>query len=238
MLKSNMCSQNGAKVVFFDLETTVPRKAGARIWVLELGAIVVCQQRLEESESYCTLIRPTDLSVVNLRSGRVDGITRGAVRTAPKFEDVADRIFGLLDGNVWAGHNIHRSDLPVGMISLGILTQKFGRRAGNMKMATLAAYFGLGEQKHRSLGNVRMNLEVLIHCATVLFLPPDFGLSQIPNQGSLTVATRSKTNGRLRSYGGETSRKSPHISSVGYHNVLPYARNTTVQMTDKQIDIL
>ncbi|XP_026429487.1 protein NEN4-like [Papaver somniferum] len=153
MLKSNMSSQNVAEIVFFDLETTVPRKAGARIWVLEFGAIVVCPQKLEELESYCTLIRPTDLSVVNLKSGRVDGITRGAVRTAPKFEDVADRIFGLLDGKVWAGHNIHRFDcprireafvaigrappVPVGTIdSLGILAQKFGRRAGNMKVTT------------------------------------------------------------------------------------------------------
>ncbi|KAL3819479.1 hypothetical protein ACJIZ3_005384 [Penstemon smallii] len=39
-----------------------------------------------------------------------------------------------------------------------------------MKMATLATYFGLGQQTHRSLGDVRMNLEVLKYCATVLFL--------------------------------------------------------------------
>uniref|UniRef100_A0A7N2MPW4 Uncharacterized protein n=2 Tax=Quercus lobata TaxID=97700 RepID=A0A7N2MPW4_QUELO len=37
-------------------------------------------------------------------------------------------------------------------------------------MATLATYFGLGEQTHRSLDDVRMNLEVLKYCATVLFL--------------------------------------------------------------------
>ncbi|KAI3966483.1 hypothetical protein MKW92_024371 [Papaver armeniacum] len=225
MLKSNMCSQNGAEVVFFDLETTVPRTAGARIWVLDFGAIVVCPQKLEELESQCTLIRPTDLSVVNLKSGRVDGITRETVRTAPKFEDGADSIFGLLKGKVCARYNIQRFDcprireafvatgratpVPVGTIdSLGILTQKFGRRARNMKMATLAAYFGLGEQKHRSLDDVRMNLEVI-------------------STGSPAVATRSRINGRLRSYGGEKSRKSPPISSLGCHKVLPYARNTT-----------
>lgn len=39
-----------------------------------------------------------------------------------------------------------------------------------MKMATLATYFGLGQQKHRSLEDVRMNLEVVKYCATVLFL--------------------------------------------------------------------
>ncbi|KDP46882.1 hypothetical protein JCGZ_24091 [Jatropha curcas] len=41
--------------------------------------------------------------------------------------------------------------VPVGMIdSLGVLGDKFGRRAGNLKMATLATYFGLGQQKHRT----------------------------------------------------------------------------------------
>ncbi|KAL3819427.1 hypothetical protein ACJIZ3_005332 [Penstemon smallii] len=39
-----------------------------------------------------------------------------------------------------------------------------------MKMDTLATYFGLGPQTHRSLDDVRMNLEVLKYCATVLFL--------------------------------------------------------------------
>ncbi|KAK7301366.1 hypothetical protein RJT34_12229 [Clitoria ternatea] len=39
-----------------------------------------------------------------------------------------------------------------------------------MEMATLASYFGLGQQKHRSLVDVRKNMEVLKHCATVLFL--------------------------------------------------------------------
>lgn len=60
---------------------------------------------------------------------------------------------------------------PKGTIdSLISLRQKFGTRAGDMKMATLATYFGLGEQTHRSLDDVRMNLKVLKHCATVLFL--------------------------------------------------------------------
>ncbi|KDO55487.1 hypothetical protein CISIN_1g0236272mg, partial [Citrus sinensis] len=37
-------------------------------------------------------------------------------------------------------------------------------------LASLATYFGLGQQTHRSLDDVRMNLEVLKYCATVLFL--------------------------------------------------------------------
>lgn len=145
--------ERAAEIVFFDLETTVPNRAGQRFWVLEFGAIVVCPRKLVELESYSTLIRPGDLSAVALRSGRSDGITREVVAGAPGFEEVADQIFSILNGRVWAGHNIQRFDcvrikeafaeigraapVPVGMIdSLGVLTEKFGRRAGNMKVCS------------------------------------------------------------------------------------------------------
>ncbi|KAJ9670789.1 hypothetical protein PVL29_026991 [Vitis rotundifolia] len=232
--------ERAAEIVFFDLETTVPNRAGQRFWVLEFGAIVVCPRKLVELESYSTFIRPGDLSAVALRSGRSDGITREVVAGAPGFEEVADQIFSILNGRVWAGHNIQRFDcvrikeafaeirraapVPVGMIdSLGVLTEKFGRRAGNMKMATLATYFGLGQQKHRSLDDVRMNLEVLKHCATVLFLE-----SSLPSvlsgkwHDSTTITTRSRSNGKLMCR-EESSRKSP-TTSLGYQRAVPYAR--------------
>ncbi|KAL6993121.1 hypothetical protein U1Q18_011239 [Sarracenia purpurea var. burkii] len=168
MAARNSSAKSGAaEIVFFDLETTVPNRAGQRFWVLEFGAIVVCPRNLVELDSYCTLIRPGDLSAVALKSSRSGGITQSAVKEAPPFRDVSDKIFSILDGRVWAGHNIQRFDcvrireafagigrpapVPAGIIdSLGVLTEKFGRRAGNMKMATLATYFGLGQQKHRN----------------------------------------------------------------------------------------
>lgn len=145
------CQEGVSEIVFFDLETTVPNRAGQRFWVLEFGAIVVCPRKLVELESFSTLIRPKDLSAVALRSGRCDGITRDAVANAPAFEEVAEKIFSILNGRIWAGHNIQRFDcvrikeafaeigkpapVPVGMIdSLGVLTEKFGRRAGNLKV--------------------------------------------------------------------------------------------------------
>ena len=88
------------EIVFFDLETNVPNRAGQRFWVLEFGAIVVCPQKLVELESYSTLVRPKDLSVVSLKSSRCDGITRAAVANAPSFEQVADKIFSILNGRV------------------------------------------------------------------------------------------------------------------------------------------
>ncbi|KAK3211982.1 hypothetical protein Dsin_016688 [Dipteronia sinensis] len=243
------CTEVGTEIVFFDLETNVPRRAGQRFWVLEFGAIVVCPRNLVELESYTTLIKPKDLSVVALKSSRSDGITREAIENAPEFEEVADQIFSILNSRIWAGHNIQRFDcirireafaeigrtapVPVGIIdSLGVLTQKFGRRAGNMKMATLASYFELGQQKHRSLDDVRMNLEVLKHCATVLFL--ESSLPSVLNgkfNSSLTITTRSRSNGKLPCR-EETSRKSPPITSLGYQRTAPYTRGSLGKMTE------
>ncbi|PKI58714.1 protein NEN4 [Punica granatum] len=251
------------EIVFFDLETTVPRRTGQGFSVLEFGAIVVCPWKLVELESYTTLIRPKDLSMVALRSGRRDGITRDAVADAPTFEEVADKIFNILNGRVWAGHNIQRFDCirikeafaatgrappsPVGVIdSLGVLTEKFGRRAGNMKMETLAAYFGLGQQKHRSLDDVRMNLEVVKHCATVLFLEsslPRILVGKWHPSSSIITRSRSHNNhGKLPSRTSSleesvesmntNSRKSPP-ASTSIRRPLPYSRGTSLgKMTE------
>ncbi|OEL28569.1 Protein NEN4 [Dichanthelium oligosanthes] len=177
----NNSSNRMSEIVFFDVETTAPSPAG-RWWLLEFGAILVCPRKLVEVGSYDTLIRPGDLSAVSRRFTDVE-----AIASAPTFQEVADKIFDILDGRVWAGHNIQRFDCPrlreafadigrpapepAGVIdSLNVLAAEFGRRAGDLKMATLAAYFGIGKQKHRSLDDARMNLEVLKHCATVLLL--------------------------------------------------------------------
>ncbi|XP_073047311.1 protein NEN4 isoform X1 [Primulina eburnea] len=245
MVISSTNNGGPSEIVFFDLETTVPTKTGQRFCVLEFGAIVVCPRKLVELDSYCTLIRPRDLSAVASNSGRCDGITRDKVGTAPTFEEVADKIFSILDGRIWAGHNIQRFDcvrikeafaeinrpapVPYGIVdSLGLLTQKFGRRAGNMKMATLAAYFGLGQQKHRSLEDVRLNLEVLKHCATVLLLESSLP-SSVVNQRWCSVATRSKSS--LGSSKVECIAnirgKSINRKSAPSARVRPYARETS-----------
>ncbi|KAI9113738.1 hypothetical protein K1719_014989 [Acacia pycnantha] len=247
---SYSANKHTPEIVFFDLETTVPQKSGQRFWILEFGAMVVCPHKLVELESYTTLIRPKDLSVVPVKPRRTDGIRRAAVKKAPPFEEVAEKIFSILNGRVWAGHNIQRFDcvrikeafedigmpapVPVGIIdSLGVLTEKFGRRAGNMKMATLASYFGLGEQKHRSLDDVRMNLEVLKNCATVLFLESSLPTTlQSRWYGNSNIMTRSRTNYGKSPCKDETSRKSPPTASLGYQRAVPYARGSLQKVTE------
>ncbi|KAL8143950.1 hypothetical protein V2J09_016982 [Rumex salicifolius] len=199
-------------IAFFDLETTIPTRIGQGHVILEFGSILVCPRKLVELESYSTLVRPSDLSLITEKSTRCNGITRGAVASAPPFVDIADKVYDLLHGRIWAGHNILRFDCPrireafvqigrpapepKGCIdTLAVLTQKFGRRAGNMKMASLASYFGLGQQIHRSLEDVRMNLEVVKYCATVLFLESSLpGMITTENQISPNTSTRSRSS--------------------------------------------
>nr|GLL24654.1 protein NEN1-like [Ipomoea trifida] len=177
-------------IAFFDLET-VP--IGEQDWeIVEFGAILVCPRRLVQvGEPYSTLIRPSREAVVDNFSDRPNGITRRAIANAPRFTQVADDIYRILHGRVWAGHNIEEFDCPLIkeaydksnrepprykflIDTLPLLTQRFGKRAGDLKLATLGNYFGHREQTHRSLDDVSRNLNVLKHAAAVLFLESNF----------------------------------------------------------------
>ncbi|KAG8084673.1 hypothetical protein GUJ93_ZPchr0010g9386 [Zizania palustris] len=197
-------------MVFFDVETTAPSSSSPER-LLEFGAIVVCPRKLVEVGSYHTLIRPADLSAVSKRFST--GAPDVDVASAPAFQDVAGDIFAVLHRRVWAGHNIQRFDChrireafaaigrpapePVAVVdSLNVLAQDFGRRAGDLKMATLASYFGIGKQRHRSLDDARMNLEVLKHCATVLLLESSLPPGLLGGVGA-SAFTRSRRNSMI-----------------------------------------
>ncbi|XP_057952539.1 protein NEN1-like [Malania oleifera] len=177
-------------IAFFDLETTDPR-GHREVRIVEFGAVVLCARTLEKIDSYHTLVRPSDHFLQSF-SDRDNDITRNALRSAPSFRDIAHRVFDLLHGRTWAGHNILKFDCrlimdafedigwepptPSGTIdTLQLLRPKFGRRAGDMRMATLARYFGLGEQTHRSLDDVEMNIKIFKKCATILLMESSSG---------------------------------------------------------------
>ncbi|XP_022728169.1 protein NEN1-like [Durio zibethinus] len=222
-------SDDRSEICFFDLETTVPGRHRQGFAIIEFGAILVCPKRLVELKSYSSLVRPDDLSSISSASERGNGITRDAIAVAPSFSEIADTVHDFLHGRVWAGHNIVRFDCvrireafqkigrpapePKGIIdSLALLTQRFGRRAGNMKMATLAKYFEIGKQTHRSLDDVRMNLEVLKYCSTVLFLESSLpGILTADNAVSPRPMTRSSS----------TSKSSPEQPNPNMHTLSP-----------------
>ncbi|KEH31951.1 putative ribonuclease H-like domain-containing protein [Medicago truncatula] len=238
-------SDDRSEIVFFDVETTVPTRPGQGFAILEFGAILVCPRKLTELRNYSTLVRPSELSLITPLSERCNGINAEAVSNAPTFVDIAHSVYDLLHGRIWAGHNIIRFDCvrirdafaaikqpppePKGLIdSLVLLTQKFGRRAGNMKMATLATYFGLGQQTHRSLDDVRMNLEVLKYCATVLFL--ESSLPDIFTENcwvSPNAVTRSRSNGKSRPEGGLLVSSPETETQDKNHPILSLATSST-----------
>ena len=87
-----------ARIVFYDLETTIPLKKGDRAQILEFAAVTLSIQGLAEVDSFATFVRPITLAAVSQRSTKVNGITVQDVENAPTFADVADRIFSILDG--------------------------------------------------------------------------------------------------------------------------------------------
>ncbi|CAJ2664589.1 unnamed protein product [Trifolium pratense] len=222
-------SDDRSEIVFFDVETTIPEQ-GQPFAILEFGAILVCPRKLTELRNYTSLVRPADLSLISEKSKQCNGISQEAVKNAPTFADIAPAVYNLLHGRIWAGHNILKFDCKrisdafaaikhsqperKGTIdSLVLLTQKFGKRAGNMKMATLATYFGLGQQTHRSLDDVRMNLEVLKCCATVLFLESSLPDILAENcRVSPNAVTRSRNNGKSRPEGGLSNLNKDSVS--------------------------
>ena len=86
------------EVVFYDLETTIPATD-----IIEFGGIVLDKTGLFERESYSTLIKSEKITP---RSTECNGITLDMVKNSPTFAEIADNIFNILDGRIWAGHNI------------------------------------------------------------------------------------------------------------------------------------
>ncbi len=181
-------SEGYVELVFFDLETTWAPNAD----IIEFGAVILDRNGLYEKEAYSTLVWSDKVSKLSIDC---NGITQEMLKDAPKFADVADKIFTVLNGRIWAGHNINRFDIPhinkafkkidrpapipFSTIDTCLLLQgTFGKRAGNLQLNTLGSYFGLGQERHRSLEDIKMNIEVLKSCSMILFLEQHAGYSQ------------------------------------------------------------
>ncbi|CAN8256920.1 unnamed protein product [Cochlearia groenlandica] len=256
-----MDPEDRSEIVFFDVETTVPKR-GERFAILEFGSILVCPKKLLELRSYTTLVQPLDSSLISSLSVRCNGIKRDDVVLAPLFSEIADTVYDILHGRIWAGHNILRFDCarireafaeigrqppePKGAIdSLGLLTRKFGRRAGDMKMASLATYFGLGKQTHRSLDDVRMNLEVIKYCATVLFLESSLPDVLVDNSVSPETTSSRRYLKASSSREGNTVIASLRLPSIGENSVaqadpfnMSLLKNEVASDNNLQSDIL
>ncbi|KAH9545453.1 hypothetical protein CY35_12G048900 [Sphagnum magellanicum] len=233
----------GVEIVFLDVETTIPYKKGQKFEILEFGAIVLCAQGLVEKTSFSTYVQPSSMAAISKKSVDCNGITKNVAAHAPFFSQIADHVYNLLDGRVWAGHNILSFDIPriqeafaeaglqaptaAGVIdTLPLLKSTFGCRAGNMKMASLASYCGLGEQAHRSLEDVQMNIQILKSCATMLFLEDHF--SSLMTEKSDSELGVSCTTESLVSM---PSKNCPKSADVPFSDEIAMASSTKLLTT-------
>ncbi|KAH0861398.1 LOW QUALITY PROTEIN: hypothetical protein HID58_089659, partial [Brassica napus] len=183
-----------SEIAFFDVETTVPKR-GERFAILEFGSILVCPKKLTELRSYTTLVQPADLSLISTLSVRCNGISRHDVVLAPLFSDIADTVYDILHGRIWAGHNILRFDCA----RIREAFAEIGRQPPEPK----GAIDSLALLTQRSLDDVRMNLEVLKYCATVLFLESSLPDVLVDKSVSPTETTSLRRHLRASSSSGE-----------------------------------
>jgi DNA polymerase III epsilon subunit family exonuclease len=186
------------EIVFYDIETTIPPSD-----IIEFGAIVLDKTGLYEKESYSTLLKSNEITT---RSIDCNGITPEMVKDAPTFEEVADDIYNILNNRIWAGHNILAFDnfhivknferigrtppVNIGIIdTLPLLRNTFGNRAGDMKMATLGNYFGLGQERHRAIEDCRMTIDVLKNCSMTIFLEENTGFDSFVGRSEKAPAS-------------------------------------------------
>ena len=157
------------RIVFYDLETTIPATH-----IIEFGCVVVDAETLEEVESFETLIysdRITDWSI------SANGITPEMVQDAPRMGQVAGKIYDFLHGNIWAGHNIRTFDNPVIsrtfealahhppqfadiIDTLPLARKHLADKVESHSLESLAEYYNLGPEDHRSLSDARLSLNV------------------------------------------------------------------------------
>jgi DNA polymerase III epsilon subunit-like protein len=172
-------SVSNLQMCVFDIETTIPATD-----VIEFGCVVLDAARLFEVAAFSTLIHSSNCSK---RSIECNGITNTMLADAPTFAAVAPHIFQLMNGKVWAGYNIEQFDIPkitAAFAQIGqpapvahsvidaypLLTKTFGKRAGDMKLASLMRHFEMGTEAHRALDDARQTVEVLKRCSMLLFL--------------------------------------------------------------------
>ena len=94
-------------IVVYDVETTMTVEHGKVPRIIEFAAVILDGRRLHEKEAFGTLLHSDDISPLSIEH---NGITAEMLSDAPKFADVADRVYAMLNGKIWMGHNISSFD--------------------------------------------------------------------------------------------------------------------------------
>jgi DNA polymerase III epsilon subunit-like protein len=165
----------GSEMVIFDIEGTGLNNP---IQPIEFGALVINKLTHRLLIRFSRLIRPTVR--IEAAATAIHGLKAANVASKPIFKGVAQSIYEILNGRIWVGHYIEGYDIPVlrqafreaGMAmpkpsaiidTLPLFRERFGYRAGDCKLATLADYFQVHGGEHRALADCATTLKVLKH---------------------------------------------------------------------------
>ncbi|MSP18354.1 MAG: 3'-5' exonuclease [Bdellovibrionales bacterium] len=161
--------------VVFDLETT-----GLSPWggdeIIEIGAMKVWGQKIEESQIFHSLVNPKRL--IPEYATKVNGITNEMVTAAPTIDEVFPKFLDFL-GSSWLVAQNARFDMSFVMKYLMQFrikrqfevydTMLFSRRAfpGESKhnLDIICSRLGLkvmAEERHRSLGDVKLTAQAFV----------------------------------------------------------------------------
>jgi DNA polymerase III epsilon subunit-like protein len=163
----------------WDLETT---------WydvrdICEIGITLLDKDNFKKLESWSTLVHTPKIEQI-----LQNNIDKDEVLKAPKFQEVADEIFRLLNNKIWVGHNLAEFDMPIlcehynrigkkpptckGVIDTLVLFRSVVPKGllENYKLATYNKYFGLSEQVHRAQQDVDDLIEVMKNVALKMLL--------------------------------------------------------------------
>jgi DNA polymerase-3 subunit epsilon len=164
--------------VVVDLETTGGSpKRGHR--VTEVAAVAVSRGRI--SGTWCTLVNP-DRRIPGMITS-LTGISEAMVAAAPRFHQVAERVWAEIQGRVFVAHNApfdwrfmsHEMVQATGMAPAGrtLCTVRLARKLlpelPSRGLDALANYFGVEiEHRHRALDDAVATAHVLIRLIEML----------------------------------------------------------------------
>lgn len=137
----------------------------------------------KETERFESLIRPTGYTDDNGNIRYIDdfiidhtGITNDMLATAPKFEDIAIELYGLLQNEILVGHNVnfdinflleqfrwnHNLPLRNDFVDTLRLSRKILPSLPRHRLCDLMEYFNLTGTLHRSLSDCLITQQVFV----------------------------------------------------------------------------
>lgn len=172
------------RVVCFDVETTIKTNPAERSRVVQFGCLEFDQltHRVTERASFFIKLE----HAVKDTGERIHHIPLRFLNDAKPFSYHAAKIRELMDGKVWAGHNIVAFDVPtlfsefddIGMERpkcMGIIDtmivfsyMRYDQFTMNLKMETLGKHFGLGTEVHDAYEDSDMTYKVLMMASAAM----------------------------------------------------------------------